>query len=377
MATGIETRTDQSGRKRFRGVVNTKATGKRNGPWGSFAEAKSWRAKALGEVAAGTVTRSAPTTLRDEWEAFYAGAKAGTIHDRTGKPYKPATLRGYERGWRKIDPELGAHRLTDIRRADIQAMVDRWATSGMAASTIRNTLDPLRAMYRRSHARDRVAVNPTVNLDVPRVVNGRERFATKAEAAALIAALPEGERALWATAVYGGLRRGELRALRWSDVDLKASVIHVKRTWDDDEGEQTAKTKGSVRRVPLVPRLARLLRAHARATGRSGSDLVFGRSAPDPFIPSTVRSRALSAWGWKQVPNPDGDDPATILMKARDDALDPIGLHECRHTFASLMIAAGCNAKALSVVMGHASIQITFHRYGKLMPGGRPKSGGC
>ncbi len=50
-------------------------------------------------------------------------------------------------------------------------------------------------------------------------------------------------------------------------------------------------------------------------------------------------------------------------------ALVPIGLHEARHTFASLMIAAGVNAKALSTYMGHSSITITLDRYGHLMPG--------
>jgi integrase len=49
--------------------------------------------------------------------------------------------------------------------------------------------------------------------------------------------------------------------------------------------------------------------------------------------------------------------------------LEPITLHEARHTFASLMIAAGVNAKALSTYMGHASITITLDRYGHLMPG--------
>ena len=51
----------------------------------------------------------------------------------------------------------------------------------------------------------------------------------------------------------------------------------------------------------------------------------------------------------------------------------PIGLHECRHTFASLMIAAGVNAKALSTYMGHSSIMITLDRYGHLMPGAEPR----
>ena len=54
----------------------------------------------------------------------------------------------------------------------------------------------------------------------------------------------------------------------------------------------------------------------------------------------------------------------------------PITLHECRHTFASLMIAAGVNAKALSPYMGHANINITMDRYGHLMPGNEDQAAG-
>ena len=57
-------------------------------------------------------------------------------------------------------------------------------------------------------------------------------------------------------------------------------------------------------------------------------------------------------------------------------APEPIGLHECRHTFASLMVAAGVNAKALSVYMGHASVTITLDRYGHLMPGNEEEAAG-
>ena len=56
--------------------------------------------------------------------------------------------------------------------------------------------------------------------------------------------------------------------------------------------------------------------------------------------------------------------------------LVPIGPHECRHTFASLMIAAGVNAKALSTYLGHASISITLDRYGHLMPGNEAETAG-
>ena len=56
--------------------------------------------------------------------------------------------------------------------------------------------------------------------------------------------------------------------------------------------------------------------------------------------------------------------------------LEPIGLHECRHTYAAFMIAAGVNAKALSTYMGHSSITITLDRYGHLMPGAEEEAAG-
>jgi integrase len=73
------------------------------------------------------------------------------------------------------------------------------------------------------------------------------------------------------------------------------------------------------------------------------------------FIASTIRSRALKAW------------------KAAE--LEPIGLHSCRRTCASFLIESGANAKALSVVMGHASIEISFNLHGHLMPGAEQEVG--
>jgi integrase len=63
--------------------------------------------------------------------------------------------------------------------------------------------------------------------------------------------------------------------------------------------------------------------------------------------------------------------------QAKPEPLAPIKLHEVRHTFASLMIAAGVNAKVLSTYMGHSSITITLDRYGHLMPVTRASPPGC
>ncbi|MDP2711614.1 MAG: site-specific integrase [Solirubrobacteraceae bacterium] len=249
-------------------------------------------------------------------------------------------------------PELGAARLSDITRADVQELADRLTAAGLSASTVQNTLDPLRVIFRRAIRRDVVAVDPTKGLELRRPTGRRDRIASPAEAVSLLDALSDEDRALWASALYAGLRRGELRALRWRDVDLVAKSLRVERGWDDEEGEQDGKSRAAQRTVPIIGRLAPILVAHKLATGRDGDDLVFGVTSSEPFQPSNVRRRALTAW----------------------KLVDPIGLHEARHTFASLMIAAGVNAKALSTIMGHATIAITFDVYGHLMPGGEEEA---
>ena len=123
---------------------------------------------------------------------------------------------------------------------------------GLNASTIRNTLMPLRAIFRRALARGEVAVNPTSGIELPAVRGRRDRIAAPDEAEKLIAAVPEGDRPLWATAMYAGLRRGELMALRWEDVDLAAGVIRVERSWDPKERAfVTPKSRAGQRTVPL------------------------------------------------------------------------------------------------------------------------------
>jgi integrase len=94
--------------------------------------------------------------------------------------------------------------------------VGQWQADGLSASTIKNSLLPLRAIYRdadmlRSGA---VAVNPTKGVRLTADRGKRERIATVDEASRLLDALPVRDRALWATAFYAGLRRGELQALR-------------------------------------------------------------------------------------------------------------------------------------------------------------------
>jgi integrase len=315
----------------------------------TLAEAKAWRADAQVALRRGTMRVGSAATLREAAEAWLEGVRSGTIRNRSGHTYKPSVIRGYETALStRVLPELGGARLSEIRRVDVQDFADALCADALDASTVRNTLMPLRVIFRRAVARGELAVNPTTGLELPAVEGTRERIASPAEAETLLAALPERHRALWATALYAGLRRGELLALRWEDVDLARGVIRVERSWDPQEGVVAPKSRAARRTVPIANVLREHLVEHKLRSGRHAG-LVFGTSATQPFTPSNVWRRARTAW-----------------TRA---SLEPIGLHECRHTFASLMIAAGVNAKALSAYMGHSSVTITYDRYGHLMPG--------
>lgn len=336
-------------------------------------EAKSWRKEADHALAQGTLRAPRPTTVLQAWEVWIAGAEAGTIRNRSGDPFKPSALRAYRAGMRNhILPEFGPVRLADLRRPEIQDFADGMVAQGLSPSHIQTTLLPLRALFRRAISRGELSINPCSGLELPAVRGRRERFASPMEAEALIAATPLRDRAVWATAMYAGLRLGEMRALRVEDVDLAQGVIRVERGWDPIEGEIELKSHAGRRKVPIGVILRGFLIDDLARTERQGGELIFGRSAHEPFTSNRVQGRADAAW-----------KAANKLesKRAREEDREPVLLkritpHACRHTFASLMIAAGVNPKALSTFMGHANISITLDRYGHLMPGSEAEAAG-
>ncbi len=322
----------------------------------TLAAAKGWRYDALVGLRNGTLRAAGNVTLQQAAEDWLAAAKTGLIRNRSGDPYKPSALRGYEQSLRtRVLPVLGTARLSDIRRSDVQRFINRTMADGHSPSTVRNSLMPLRAIYRHALALDDVAVNPTTGVQLPAVRGKRERVASPAEAVRLIEALLPRDRAVWATAMYAGLRSGELQALTDELVDLDDNVIRVHWSWDPKEGQVAPKSRSGRRTVPVPAVLRKHLLEHRLARGRRGG-LFFSRPDGRPFSNQALSQRATRTW--------------------RVNGLDPIGFHECRHTFASLMIAAGVNPKALSTFLGHASVTITLDRYGHLFPGSEQEAAG-
>jgi len=98
-----------------------------------------------------------------------------------------------------------------------------------------------------------------------------------------------------------------------------------------------------------VPGARGMSRGDEDEAGGTPEALAFARDDGRPYSGTALRDRAPRAW--------------------KAAGLNPITPHECRHTCASVWIAAGVNIKALSTYMGHANIAITLDRYGHLMPG--------
>lgn len=316
--------------------------------WPTRAAAKSWGTAMEYKLRSGEAAAVAPCTLAAAAESWLADARAGLITNRSGQPYKASVLRQYEGSLRlHVLPKLGRAKLADLRVDMLQRLAREMSAAGQAPQSVRNHINPLRVIFAEARRNRLMVHNPLDGLKLPSGETARDRITTPGEAVELLAAL-EHDRALWATAFYTGMRRGELAALDWAHVDLIERTIYVDPeygAWDFVAREFIApKSKAGGRTVPFPDLLLPFLAAENRTEGR-----VFGPDGTRPFAPKTVTARANARWGYA--------------------SLRPVTLHECRHTYASLMLAAGVDMTKVSRWMGHSSITITVDRYGHLVPG--------
>ena len=168
--------------------------------------------------------------------------------------------------------------------------------------------------------------------------------------------------ALFYLAIFTGMRRSELLALRWCDVDLLLCQIYVTRTLHHlRNGEivfRAPKTAKGRRMIALSPSTIIVLREHrekqelARAMlgiSLKDDDLVFSQLDGKPLLPSTV----THAW----------------IKMVRRTGLEGVRLHDARHSHASLMLKQGTHPKIVSERLGHANIGITLDTYSHILPG--------
>lgn len=168
--------------------------------------------------------------------------------------------------------------------------------------------------------------------------------------------------ALFYTALFTGMRRSELLALRWQDVDFILSQIYVNRGLhhlkDGSYIFTEPKSAKSRRTIALPPSVTLLLgECHAKqkleraklGIRLTDGDLVFSTPEGKPMRPNTV------TYAW-----------TTLAKRA---GLNVIRLHDARHTHASLMLKQGIHPKIVQERLGHSSIQITLDTYSHVAPG--------
>jgi integrase len=259
---------------------------------------------------------------------------------------KPSTIRGYRSQLNAhLLPAFGATRIEEITGPDIE----RWRagiTGSRAArpvlsnKTKNHQLVLLHAIFRRAVKVYGLPRNPLDNVDRYRVrASGDIEVFSPEEVWALVrAATSEADSAIFLTAAFTGLRRGEILGLRWRDVDFDASTIRVRASYA--AGHLTTPKSGKVRAVPLAPDVASALARIGQRTRFTGEDdFVFAGERGLPLNGDALSSRyerALKAAGLRRL-----------------------RFHDLRHTFGTRMIREA-DIRRVQEWMGHADIQTTM-----------------
>lgn len=253
---------------------------------------------------------------------------------------KPKTREGYARLHDLVSPVLGALDLQSITPDHVQAaMIAVEDQAGSRQAQLAFAL--VHACLARAVRSGHVTVNPADAVDRPEHETTPGRAIT-GEDWATLRPIIAGDLA-YALLCFAGLRRGEALGLCWADVDLRAGVLHVRRSLvrvDHQLKIQGTKSSAGERDVPIAPELLPLLRAHYRL-------------APD--------RRVISC------------SPETLARRWRRAQLEagierPYRLHDLRHTYATRLVLAGCNLRVLQYMIGHSSFALTTKTYTHVGP---------
>jgi integrase len=297
------------------------------------------------------VKRAKPSTLRDH----------GYVLSEPDIPHKhgPGATAGY------VMAALGARPASKIATRDVDQLLATISATGASPRTVNKYRSVIAAAfsYGAKPSTFALSANPARESDRRREPHpGVLLFYTPEEVEAAARALEEGrhrdpsrpatsddereirraedhqDAGVVRIAAYAGLRQGELLALRWGDVDFAGSAITVARAIS--AGVETSTKSGRVRRVPLPDQAAAALDRLSRRLDFTGSDeLVFVNVLGRALDPSALRRR---------------------FKRARDRAgLRPLRFHDLRHTYGSLLAAAGVDLVTIKDAMGHGALATT------------------
>ncbi|MEW6410912.1 MAG: site-specific integrase [Candidatus Zixiibacteriota bacterium] len=309
---------------------------------GSKRAAEKLLAKRMNQINSGTY-QECEKILFEEFAAKW-------LSDYAKISVKRSTYIGYKSIVRlHLNPRFGKMFLHRISTSDIQKFVSEKITKEkQSPKSVVNILVPFKEMFKHAVIWGYIKRDPSLYVKRPRVEQEEMDFLTPEEIRIFLENVNPVHYTLFLTAVMTGMRRGELLALQWGDIDWNSSEISIRRSIFRGEFIKP-KTKNSIRRIVMSPVLRQALEQHRFIGRASEMDLVFSNE------------------------NGSSLDPENLIKREFHPALDRAGLrrirfHDLRHTYASLLISQGENIKFIQSQLGHASAKTTLDRYGHLMP---------
>lgn len=322
---------------------------------GSERDAQRALTKLLREVDTGTATMTGGTTL-------------GRYLTETWMPHaatrvRPTTLARYEQLLRvHVIPRIGRVKLSNLRPSHAQTVLDAMVAGGAAPASVLHCHRVLSSAMRQAVRWQLVTVNPCDAIRPPRPERSRLHVPTPDQVRAVLAAstgtVHEIPLLLAATT---GMRRGEVLGLRWSAVDIDASVVRVVATLQKPRGAEASfvapKTDRSRRTISLPGFVDERLRRHRKE--QTERRLLIGEGWIDLDL---VCDR-----GDGQHLDPDGFSHAFERFVDRS-GLPRMRLHDLRHAHATTLLVAGVHPKVVSEALGHSSVAFTMDTYQHVLP---------
>ena len=355
MASKMTKRTAKNGKTTWTCLVDVPAdpvTGKRRQKRLSAPTRKELETlvtKTMRELQTGAYIETSSATT-GEYLAQWIDAAAGTVRPATEHTYRTIIAN-------RITPHLGGVPLAKLNALHLQSYYGARQAKGDSPSTIRLDHAILRRALRQAVKWRLIAVNPCDDATPPRPRRVELTTWTAEQARAFLAGTAEDTlAALWRLALATGMRRGELLALQWRDVNLARGVLAVTRTMTQasDGHWTTGDPKSAAGRRSIALDSATLAALKRHKAHQNERRLEWGEAWQDTGV---VFDRGDGA-----TINPNYLNKRFAIFTKRL-GLPVIRLHDLRHTAATLMMSQGAHPKIVSERLGHSTIAMTLDRY--------------
>lgn len=250
-----------------------------------------------------------------------------------------------------ILPVFGERKLFDIKKTEVEELVIVLIDKGLAPMTIKHILHLFSAIFEKMIEDDYIKVNPVKRVKKPKIQKKKPNFLKPDEVEKCLATTkkeyPQHYELLY-TAIYSGLREGELFALTWDDINFEDRTIAVNKSYSKKTLGDT-KTESSIRDVRMSPSLYKLLKEWKLKCMPNERNLVFPNEVGNYLDTRNILQRFLYP----------------CLAKA---GVKRVKWHELRHTHISLLLNRKVAPQVVQKQAGHSTIKTTMDVYGHLMP---------